>query len=112
MRVIQRAISPHNILETPVTEMSAGRVVALWTTVVQNMQHAGVAGIVVATRSDLLSALGLPREKRIVPSIDPDLDSEMIDSIERGLTVLAKKRPPTGIDEQDVTVGLRVRPCS
>lgn len=77
--------------------------------VVQNMLHAGLSGVVVVTRSDLLSALGLPRDKRIVPAINDDPDSEMMDSIIRGLSVLAVKRPSTRIDEEDVTIGSRVQ---
>ena len=78
-------------------------------TIAQNMLHAGVAGIVVVTRSELLSDLGLPRDKRIVPAINDDPDSEMMDSIVRGLSVLTGKRPPTRIDEEDVTIGSRVQ---
>jgi len=78
-------------------------------TVVGSMLDAGVAGVVVVTRSELLSSLGLPRDKRIATAINDDADSEMIDSVRIGLTTLGKPPRCTSIDEEEVTVGSRVQ---
>lgn len=69
--------------------------VTLAATVVQNMLDAGVCGVVVVTRSELLSALALPNDPRISTAINDDSSSQMLDSIKIGVAAITKTPRPS-----------------
>ena len=54
-------------------------------TVVQTLLDAGLDGVVVVTRRELVERLALPADPRITLGFNEDADSEMIDSIRIGL---------------------------
>ena len=56
------------------------------------MLDAGVAGVVVVTRTELSEALALPADDRVKVAFNDDADSEMIDSIRIGLARLTDVR--------------------
>lgn len=58
--------------------------------VVRTLLDAGVAGVVVVTRSELVDALALPETDRVSVAINDDAESEMIDSIRIGCTWLVE----------------------
>jgi len=60
---------------------------------VQTLLAAGLGGVVVVTRSELAGKLQLPADARVQITFNDDSDSEMIDSIRMGLSVLAGFRP-------------------
>lgn len=62
--------------------------------VVAQLLRTDCNGIVVVTRSELIDALRLPRDTRILTACNDDLESEMIDSVRIGLAVLAGDTPP------------------
>lgn len=66
--------------------------VTMAATVAQNMLASGVQGIVVATRSELSSALELPDDSRIRIVINDDPTSQMLDSIRIAVATLSN--PP------------------
>lgn len=57
-------------------------------TVVRTLLEAGVVGVVVVTRSELIARLDLPSDPRVRTAINDDPESEMIDSIRIGLASL------------------------
>lgn len=60
--------------------------------VVGTMLEAGVAGVVVVTRTELAEALALPLDDRVKVAFNDDAESEMIDSIRIGLARLMDVR--------------------
>ena len=60
--------------------------------VVGTMLDAGVAGVVVVTRTELTESLALPADDRVKVAFNDDADSEMIDSIRIGLARLTDVR--------------------
>lgn len=78
-------------------------------TVVKTVLDAGVAKLIVVTRSELLERLGLPADERVRVAVNDDPASEMIDSIRIGLG-----RVEAGIadaDEGASTTGVMVVPA-
>jgi len=61
--------------------------------VVNTVLCAGVSGVVVVTRTELVEKLELPTDPRITMAINDDSESEMIDSIRIGLTTVDEFRP-------------------
>lgn len=60
--------------------------------VVKTLLEAGVAGVVVVTRTDLLDALDLPADPRVQTTLNDDPDTEMLDSVRIGVEHL--QNPP------------------
>ncbi len=58
--------------------------------VARTLLDAGLDGVVVVTRSELAASLDLPSDPRILIAYNDDANSEMIDSIQVGLTRLAE----------------------
>ncbi len=56
--------------------------------VVRTLLDAGLDTVVLVTRSELLTRLGLPSDKRLSVAVNDDTSSQMIDSIRVGLSVL------------------------
>ena len=56
--------------------------------VVRTLLDAGLDAVVVVTRSELVTGLGLPSDKRLSVAVNDDTSSQMIDSICIGLSVL------------------------
>lgn len=61
--------------------------------VTHTLLDAGVSGLVVVTRTELVGRLQLPDDPRVHVAINDDADSEMIDSIRIGLGTLGTFRP-------------------
>ncbi len=59
--------------------------------VVTALLDAGVTGLVIVTREELLDALGLPTGPRVHVAFNEDTESEMIDSIRIGITALKQR---------------------
>lgn len=57
--------------------------------VVRTLLEAGVDGVVVVTRSELLARLDMPEDARVCIATNDRTDSEMIDSVRMGLAVLS-----------------------
>ncbi|MBU0717863.1 MAG: nucleotidyltransferase family protein [Planctomycetes bacterium] len=70
-------------------------------TVTRTLLAAGVAGVVVVTRTDLVDRLELPEDARVHVAFNDDADSEMIDSIRIGLAML---EPPRVGDRDGIMV--------
>ncbi|UCC30699.1 MAG: nucleotidyltransferase family protein [Phycisphaerales bacterium] len=66
-------------------------------TVTRTLLDAGVTGVVVVTRNDLVKRLDLPDDDRVGIAINDDADSEMIDSIRIALAGLAGAHLPLGV---------------
>ena len=58
--------------------------------VARTLLEAGLDGIVVVTRSQLLDGLGLPEDARVTTAINDAANTEMIDSVRIGLAGLAE----------------------
>ena len=68
-------------------------------TVARTLLDAGVTGVVVVTRNDLVKRLDLPDDERVGTTINDDTDSEMIDSIRIGLAGLAGAHSPLDVGQ-------------
>jgi len=87
--------------------------------VVRTLLDAGLDTVVLVTRSELVTSLGLPSEKRLSVAVNDDASSHMIDSIRIGLSALfddgaasggAKKEKPSPIDRASDCTGILVVP--
>ncbi len=68
-------------------------------TVARTLLDAGLAGVVVVTRTELVEALDLPSDPRLSVAINNDADSEMIDSIRIGLESISTLSPEPQAEE-------------
>ena len=81
-------------------------------TVTRTVLDAGVTGVVVVTRSDLIDSLDLPDDVRVGTAINDDADSEMIDSIRIALAGLAGADSLSAVgDSPSPTDGVLVVPA-
>ena len=77
-------------------------------TVAKTVLDAGVAELIVVTRSELLERLGLPADDRVQVAINDDPASEMIDSIRIGLGQI---EGVGGADAREQATGVMVVPA-
>ena len=61
-------------------------------TVARTLLDAGLEGVVVVTRGELIGALDLPDDPRVATAVNDDADSEMIDSIRIGFAAITGGR--------------------
>lgn len=81
-------------------------------TVTRTLLDAGVTGVVVVTRNDLVKKLDLPDDDRVGTAINDDADSEMIDSIRIALAGLAGAHlPPSAGQSPPPADGVLVVPA-
>lgn len=87
--------------------------------VVRTLLDAGLDGVVLVTRSELVTRLSLPIDKRLSVAVNDDSSSQMIDSIRIGLSALldddaasggANKNRPSPIDRASDCTGILVVP--
>ncbi len=80
--------------------------------VAKTVLDAGVAELIVVTRTELLDSLGLPADERVRVAINDDPASEMIDSIRIGLDQIDAGPPRRrGADDPASTTGVMVVPA-
>jgi molybdenum cofactor cytidylyltransferase len=87
--------------------------------VVRTLLDAGLDTVVLVTRSELVTRLGLPIDKRLSVAVNDDASSQMIDSIRIGLSALfddgaasggAKEDKPSLVDRATDCTGILVVP--
>jgi molybdenum cofactor cytidylyltransferase len=81
--------------------------------VVRTLLDAGLDAVVVVTRSELVTRLGLPIDKRLSVAANDDAASQMIDSIRIGLSALFDNcAAPSGAEEDKPSPVDRATDCT
>lgn len=79
-------------------------------TVVRTLIDAGLAGVVVVTRTELVDALDMPDDPRVSVAINDDPNTEMIDSIRIGLAIVARREGTATLSPDDGHLGTDAPP--